>query len=336
MSDAHTPRQILVTGGAGFIGSNLVHHLLETDPKVQIVNLDVMTYAASPANLDRLPDPKRHTLIEGDITERELVDRVIRKFDIDTIVHLAAESHVDRSITGPAVFITSNVVGTYTLLEAAREGWQELDIAKGRSHRFHHVSTDEVYGDLGPDDPAFTEDTPYKPSSPYSASKASSDHLVRAWARTYGLPVTLSNCSNNYGPRQHTEKLLPVVIRKCLERQPIPVYGKGENVRDWLYVTDHCTAIDAIVRRGASGETYLVGADNEWKNLDLVRLLCRIVAEEIGAPPADLQSLITFVTDRPGHDRRYAVDGTKTRGLGWAPTRTFEDGLRETVRWYLR
>ena len=332
----HDPRRILLTGGAGFIGSNLVHHLLATDPDVHIVDLDAMTYAASPANLANLPDPDRHTLVEGDITDLGLVDALLRDHDIDTVVHLAAESHVDRSICGPAVFVQSNVVGTYTLLEAARAAWQDHGVADGRSHRFHHVSTDEVYGDLSPDDPPFTEDTPYRPSSPYSASKAASDHLVRAWARTYGLPVTLSNCSNNYGPRQHTEKLIPVVIRSCLERRGIPVYGKGENIRDWLYVTDHCAAIDTIVRRGADGETYLVGADNEWKNLDLVKLLCRIVAEELEVDPSETLSLIGFVTDRPGHDRRYAVDGTRTRALGWAPTRTFEAGLRETVRWYLR
>ena len=228
MASAHPPRRVLVTGGAGFIGSNLVHHLLSVDPEIVLVNLDAMTYAASPTHLEGLPDPARHTLVQGDITDRALVDRLLQAHDIDTVVHLAAESHVDRSITGPAVFVTTNVVGTYTLLEAARAAWQEHGVAPGRSHRFHHVSTDEVYGDLGPDDAPFTEDTPYRPpSSPYSASKASSDHLVRAWARTYGLDVTLSNCSNNYGPRQHTEKLIPVVIRSCVEQRPIPVYRQG-------------------------------------------------------------------------------------------------------------
>ncbi|MCB9689401.1 MAG: dTDP-glucose 4,6-dehydratase [Alphaproteobacteria bacterium] len=335
MADVHRPRSILLTGGAGFIGSNLVHHLIASDPELRLVNLDVMTYAADRGHLEGLADPSRHVLVEGDIADRELVDRLLREHDVDTIVHLAAESHVDRSITGPAAFVQSNIVGTYTLLEAARAWWLDAGGAAGRTRRFHHVSTDEVYGDLGPEDPPFTEDTPYRPSSPYSASKAASDHLVRAWARTYGLPVTLSNCSNNYGPRQHPEKLIPVVIRSCVERRPIPVYGKGENVRDWLHVADHCTAIDAIVRRGEQGETYLVGADNERKNLDLVRILCRVVAEEIGAPTEEILGLISFVTDRPGHDRRYGVDGSKTRALGWSAARSFDEGLRETVRWYL-
>ncbi|MCA9489587.1 MAG: dTDP-glucose 4,6-dehydratase [Myxococcales bacterium] len=335
MGDAHRPRSVLLTGGAGFIGSNLVHHLIASDPALRLVNLDVMTYAADRGHLEGLADPSRHVLVEGDITDRALVDRLLREHEVDTVVHLAAESHVDRSITGPAAFVQSNIVGTYTLLEAARSWWLDQGGASDGTRRFHHVSTDEVYGDLGPDDPPFTEETPYRPSSPYSASKASSDHLVRAWARTYGLPVTLSNCSNNYGPRQHPEKLIPVVIRSCVERRPIPVYGKGENVRDWLHVTDHCTAIDAIVRRGAQGETYLVGADNERKNLDLVRILCQVVAEEIGAPADEILGLISFVTDRPGHDRRYGVDGSKTRALGWSADRSFDEGLRETVRWYL-
>ncbi len=333
--ETHRPRSVLLTGGAGFIGSNLVHHLLASDPELRVVNLDALTYAADRSQLDDLPDPARHELVVGDITDAELVRRLMREHDVDTVMHLAAESHVDRSISGPAAFIQSNVVGTYTLLEAARAWWLEAGGAAGRTHRFHHVSTDEVYGDLGPDDPPFTEQTPYRPSSPYSASKASSDHLVRAWARTYGLPVTLSNCSNNYGPRQHPEKLIPVVIRSCVEGRPIPVYGKGENVRDWLHVADHCSAIEAIVRRGVTGETYLVGADNERKNLDLVRMLCVAVAEELGVSCDDTLALISFVTDRPGHDRRYGVDGSRTRALGWAPARSFEEGLRETVRWYL-
>jgi dTDP-glucose 4,6-dehydratase len=332
----HAPRSVLVTGGAGFIGSNLVHHLLAADPAVRIVNLDVLTYAADRAHLADLPDPSRHELVVGDITDRAVVDRVLREHDVDTVIHLAAESHVDRSITGPAAFVSANVVGTYVLLEASRSWWLDQGGAAGRSRRFHHVSTDEVYGDLGPDDPAFTESTPYRPSSPYSASKAASDHFVRAWSRTYKLPVTLSNCSNNYGPRQHPEKLIPVVVRSCVERRPIPVYGKGENVRDWLHVEDHCRAIEAIVRRGEPGETYLVGADNEWKNLELVRAIARVVADEQGVPHDEVLALISFVTDRPGHDRRYAVDGSRTRQLGWTPRWSFADGLRQTVRYYLR
>lgn len=335
MPDPHRPRSVLLTGGAGFIGSNLVHHLISTDPDLRIVDLDVLTYAADPAHLEGLTDPSRHTLVRGDITDRGLVDRLMRDHEIDTVIHLAAESHVDRSISGPAAFIQSNIVGTYTLLEAARTFWIDEKGASAGSRRFHHVSTDEVYGDLGPDDPAFSVATPYRPSSPYSASKAASDHLVRAWARTYGVPVTLSNCSNNYGPRQHPEKLIPVVIRSCVERRPIPVYGKGENVRDWLHVADHCAAIETIVRRGTDGGTYLVGADNEHRNIDIVRLICRLVAAELGAPEEEILALVTFVTDRPGHDRRYAVDGATTRALGWRSERDFEQGLRETVRWYL-
>ena len=328
-SNPHVPSRILITGGAGFIGSNLVHHLLATHDDVTIVDLDAMTYAASADNLDDLPDPSRHRLVTGDICDRPLLDRLFAE-GIDTIIHLAAESHVDRSIAGPATFIQTNIVGTYTLLEAARTAWE------GRSGvRFHHVSTDEVYGDLGPDDPAFSETTRYRPSSPYSASKAASDHLVRAWAHTYGLPVTLSNCSNNYGPRQHAEKLIPVVIRSCLCRRPIPVYGKGENVRDWLYVTDHCRAIDHIVRHGQTGETYNVGGNEEWANLALVHRICRIVAEELCVPEQELLDLVTFVTDRPGHDRRYAIDNTRVQALGWSPRENLDEGLRRTVRWYI-
>jgi dTDP-glucose 4,6-dehydratase len=334
--ELHHPRKILLTGGAGFIGSNLVHHLLAKHADVSVVTLDALTYAGDQSHLDDLPDARRHTLVVGDIADRALVDRLLRDHAIDTVLHLAAESHVDRSITGPAAFIQSNVVGTYVLLEAARVWWLEERGASEGSRRFHHVSTDEVYGDLDAGDAPFDVSTPYRPSSPYSASKAASDHLVRAWARTYGLPVTLSNCSNNFGPRQHDEKLIPVVIRSCVGRRPIPVYGRGENVRDWLHVDDHCAALDAIVRRGTDGETYLVGADNEWRNLDLVRLICRLVAEAEGVDPHETLRLVTFVTDRPGHDRRYAVDGTTTRALGWAPAHSFEEDLRATVAWYLR
>ncbi|MEN0064695.1 MAG: dTDP-glucose 4,6-dehydratase [Myxococcota bacterium] len=325
----HAPSRILITGGAGFIGSNLVHHLLRTHDDLQIVNLDAMTYAASPDHLADLSDPSRHRLVEGDICDRSLVDALFAE-GIDTVIHLAAESHVDRSIAGPAAFIETNIMGTYTLLEAARAAWSER-----QDVRFHHVSTDEVYGDLGPDDPAFTETTRYLPSSPYSASKASSDHLVRAWAHTYGLPTTVSNCSNNYGPRQHSEKLIPVVIRSCLTRSSIPVYGRGENVRDWLFVTDHCRAIDHIVRHGQTGATYNVGGNEEWANLALVQRICRTVAAVIEVPAQELLDLITFVTDRPGHDRRYAIDNTQIQALGWSPIRTLDDGLLQTVRWYV-
>lgn len=332
----HHPERVLVTGGAGFIGANLVHFLLRRDAAVRVVTLDKLTYAADRSQLDALPDPARHELVVGDIADGELVAGLLRSHRIDTVLHLAAESHVDRSITGPAAFIQSNIVGTYALLEACRGFWLEQRGLGERSARFHHVSTDEVYGDLGPTDPAFTERTAYQPSSPYSASKAASDHLVRAWARTYGLPVTVSNCSNNYGPRQHPEKLIPVVIKACVNRAAIPVYGTGQNVRDWLHVDDHAAAIWHIAQHGAHGETYNVGSDNEWANIDLVRLLCRLVGEESGVDPAATLGLITFVTDRAGHDRRYAIDGAKLSKLGWSPSIDFERGLRDTVRWYLR
>lgn len=328
----HRPQSVLLTGGAGFIGSNLVHHLLAVDAEIRIVDLDAMTYAGDARNLDGLPDSSRHVLVQGDICDRPLLDGLFAEHDFDTVLHLAAESHVDRSITGAAAFMRTNIEGTYTLLEAANAAW------KGRTEgrRFHHVSTDEVYGDLHPGDPAFTESTPYAPSSPYSASKAASDHLVRAWGRTFGLPVTLSNCSNNYGPRQHTEKLIPVVIRSCLERRPIPVYGRGANIRDWLHVRDHCEALWHIVRHAPTGSTHNVGGDNEWANLDLVRLICAVTAEAVGCPEEELLALITFVTDRPGHDLRYAIDPDRLAHLGWRASTDFREGLRETVAWYRR
>ncbi|MCO4763223.1 MAG: dTDP-glucose 4,6-dehydratase [Myxococcales bacterium] len=335
----HRPQRVLVTGGAGFIGSNLVRRWLEQHSALVIVNVDLLTYAADRNHVADLP-ADRHTLVEADICDGAAMLKLLQDNDIDTVVHLAAESHVDRSIDGPGAFIQTNVVGTYALLEAARTAWldegrQAAWAASGRTVRFHHVSTDEVYGDLSPTDPAFTETTPYSPSSPYSASKASSDHLVRAWARTFGLPVTISNCSNNYGPRQHGEKLIPTVIRKCLDREPIPVYGTGENIRDWLYVDDHCDAIWHIVTHGGSAQTYNVGGLNEWSNIDLVRSLCRAVAAQCDASPEALEGLITFVTDRPGHDRRYAIDPTKLSALGWSPNRQLDNGLALTVQWYL-
>jgi len=331
----HRPQRILLTGGAGFIGSNLVHRLLSADSNIHIFNLDALTYAADPKHLTDLPDARRHHFVQGDIAHAPLVRGLLRDEHIDTIIHLAAESHVDRSIDGPAAFVHANIVGTYTLLEAARAVWIDEKGVDPAVCRFHHVSTDEVFGDLDVADAAFTEETPYAPSSPYSASKAASDHLVRAWQRTYGLPVTLSNCSNNYGPRQHSEKLIPTVIRNCLERNPIPVYGRGANIRDWLYVGDHCDAIWHIVRHGLTGQTYNVGGDNEWTNIQLVEKLCAVVAAELQVPAREILDLISFVTDRPGHDRRYAIDARKLAQLGWRPQMPFDAGLRDTVRWYL-
>lgn len=332
---AHSPRNVLVTGGAGFIGSNFVRHLLATDSQVRIVDLDLLTYAGDPKNLEDLPDPARHEFVHGDICDRALVDRLLRTHEIDTIVHFAADSHVDRSIHGPAVFIRTNFVGTFELLDAARVYWLD-ELHDGDGKRFHHISTDEVYGTLGRTDPAFTETTPYAPNSPYSAAKAGSDHLVRAYQHTYGLPTTLTNCSNNYGPRQHTEKFLPTMIRACHELRPIPVYGDGSNIRDWLYVMDHCRGIDVVLRRGKTGECYNIGGNNEWANLDLVRRVCAIM-DDVEPANAPHDRLIRFVEDRKGHDWRYAVDTTKiARDLGWEPEEAFDDGLRKTIEWYAR
>ena len=329
----HHPRNVLVTGGAGFIGCNFVRHLLAVDPEVRIVNLDLLTYAGSLANLQQLPDPSRHLFVQGDICDRALVDRLLREHQIDTIAHFAAESHVDRSITGPSAFVQTNLVGSFTLLEAARLAWQE---AKMTEHcRFHHISTDEVYGTLGRDDPPFTETTPYAPNSPYSASKAGSDHLVRAYFHTYRLPVVTTNCSNNYGPYQHGEKFIPTVIRSCLSQKPIPVYGDGSNIRDWLYVEDHCRGIDAVIRRGRLGETYNIGGCNEWANLNITRLICNLL-DERRPEHAPHEKLITFVTDRPGHDWRYAIAADKmAQELDWRPQETFQTGIAKTVDWYL-
>lgn len=331
----YQPRRMLVTGGAGFIGCNWVRYCLETDPELQVVTLDALTYAGRRENLEGLPSAERHTFVQGDICDRPLVERVLREHGIDTVVHFAAESHVDRSIRGPAAFIQTNVVGTFTLLEATRGFWLEERQWGTEGCRFHHISTDEVYGSLSRTDPAFTEETPYAPNSPYSASKAGSDHLVRAYGHTYGLPVTTTNCSNNYGPYQHPEKFIPTVIHACLQRRPIPVYGDGSNIRDWLYVEDHCRGIDTVLRRGTLGETYNVGGRNEWSNLEIARLICRLMdaRRPEGAPHAEL---ITFVQDRPGHDWRYAVDiGKIERELGWEPRETFVTGLAKTLDWYL-
>lgn len=335
----YQPRNVLVTGGAGFIGANYVRFLLGFDATVRLVNLDLLTYAGSLDNLHELPDPARHTFVQGDICDGELIARLLREHHIDTIVHFAAESHVDRSISGPGEFVRTNLTGTYTLLEAARQYWlgeQQLDQTRAASQvRFHHISTDEVYGTLGPHDPAFSEDTPYAPNSPYSASKAGSDHLVRAYFHTYGLPVTTTNCSNNYGPYQHGEKFIPTVIRSCLEGRPIPVYGDGSNIRDWLYVEDHCRGIERVIREGRLGETYNIGGCNEWKNIDIVRLICRLL-DERRPQSAPHERLISFVTDRPGHDWRYAIDARKMRErLSWGPQETFDTGIVKTVDWYL-
>lgn len=332
----YTPRNILITGGAGFIGCHLVRHLLRTDAQVRIVNLDLLTYAGSLDNLDALPDPERHEVVQGTICDRQLVEKLLREHDIDTIVHCAAESHVDRSISGPAAFIETNIVGTFALLEAARDVWLREDARDTHQCRFQHISTDEVYGALTAHEPAFSETTPFAPNSPYAASKAASDHLVRAYRNTYGLPAIITHCSNNYGPHQHPEKFIPTVIRSCLQGQAIPVYGDGSNRRDWLYVEDHCAAIDLILRRGRTGETYNIGGDNNWPNLDVVHLICKVLADLTGRSAQAFTRLIHFVTDRPGHDWRYAIDATKLRHeLGWTPTETFEMGMRKTVAWYL-
>ncbi len=329
----HHPRNVLVTGGAGFIGCNFVQHLLATDPDIHIVTLDLLTYAGSVANLANLADPHRHTFVEGDICDRALVDRLLREHQIDTIVHFAAESHVDRSITGPAAFVQTNLVGTFTLLEAARLAW--LDGKKVEDCRFHHISTDEVYGTLCREDPPFQETTPYAPNSPYSASKAGSDHLVRAYFHTYGLPVVTTNCSNNYGPFQHGEKFIPTVIRSCLLQKPIPVYGDGSNIRDWLYVEDHCRGIETVIRRGKLGSTYNIGGCNEWANLNIVKKICALLDERCPEHASHSQ-LISFVTDRPGHDWRYAIAADKMEHeLGWRPLETFETGIIKTVDWYI-
>ncbi|MEX1197027.1 MAG: dTDP-glucose 4,6-dehydratase [Pseudohongiellaceae bacterium] len=337
MTGQHSiPKRIVVTGGAGFIGSAVVRHIIRSTPD-HVVNLDSLTYAGNLESLDEVtPDP-RYRFEQLDICDLEGVSRLLASFRPDVIMHLAAESHVDRSIDGPARFIRTNVTGTATLLEAARAYWQGLPEAQATAFRFHHVSTDEVYGDLEPDDPAFTEQTPYAPSSPYSASKASSDHLVRAWHRTYGLPVVLSNCSNNYGPFHFPEKLIPLIILRAMRGEALPVYGDGAQVRDWLYVEDHARALYTVMAEGQPGETYNIGGHNEKRNIDVVRAVCRLLDElHPQSPVTPHDQLIEFVRDRPGHDRRYAVDASRiARELGWMPEETFETGLRKTVQWYL-
>ena len=329
---------LLVTGGAGFIGSNFVlNWLAGADTRNEpVVNLDALTYAGNLQNLQSLQGDTRHTFIKGDICDRALVDSLLATHRPRAVVHFAAESHVDRSIHGPGAFMKTNVDGTFTLLEAARGYWSGLDDAAKAAFRFHHVSTDEVYGSLSPTAPAFTESHPFEPNSPYSASKAASDHLVRAWHHTYGLPVVTTNCSNNYGPYHFPEKLIPLMIVNALAGKPLPVYGDGQQVRDWLYVGDHCSAIRAVLAGGRLGETYNVGGWNEKPNIEIVKTVCALLDELRPSPEGSYTRLITYVKDRPGHDRRYAIDARKIeRELGWRPAETFDTGIRKTVQWYL-
>ncbi|MDP4299836.1 dTDP-glucose 4,6-dehydratase [Leptothrix discophora] len=326
---------IFVTGGAGFIGSNFVLDWLEQSQE-PVLNLDALTYAGNLENLASIRHDPRHVFVHGDICDRPLVDRLLAEHRPRAIVHFAAESHVDRSIHGPGAFMRTNIEGTYALLEAARAHWSALDAGEQAAFRFHHVSTDEVYGSLGATDPAFTESHPYEPNSPYSASKAASDHLVRAWHHTYGLPVVTTNCSNNYGPYHFPEKLIPLMIVNALAGKPLPIYGDGQNVRDWLYVRDHASAIRAVLAGGRLGETYNIGGWNEKTNLEIVHTLCDLLDELCPDPAGSYRRLITYVKDRPGHDRRYAIDARKVeRELGWRPAETFETGVRKTVQWYL-
>ena len=325
-------RHVLITGGAGFIGSHVVRRFVTRYPDYRIVNFDLLTYAGNLANLSDVEQAPNYTFVRGDICDAEAVGEVFRRYAIDGVIHLAAESHVDRSIRDPFTFARTNVLGTLTLLHAAREAWQGAWAGK----RFYHISTDEVYGALGFGDKPFNEGTRYDPHSPYSASKASSDHFVRAFHDTYGLPTVVTNCSNNYGPYQFPEKLIPLLVNNIRLERPLPVYGRGENVRDWLYVEDHARAIDLIFHEGQSGETYNIGGGNEWRNIDLVRLIVRTTDRLLGRPEGASERLITYVTDRAGHDLRYAIDSSKLRReLGWEPVFRFEEGIEQTVRWYL-
>lgn len=337
-SPASSPgRSLLITGGAGFIGANFVHYWLDRHPGDRVIVLDSLTYAGNRASLAGVEGSPKFSFIPGDIRDYGQVKQLLRDEGIDTIVHFAAESHVDRSILGPDEFIDTNVVGTHALLKAARDVWLNQAASRARHYRFHHVSTDEVYGSLGPDEPAFTETTMYAPNSPYAASKAASDHLVRAYCKTYGLPVTISNCSNNYGPYQFPEKLIPLLIINCLAGRPLPIYGDGLNIRDWLHVEDHCRGIELILEKGREGEVYNLGGNCEKTNLEVVEQVCNAMDEL--RPDSSFtphSSLLTFINDRPGHDRRYAIDSTKiTRTLGYEAVETFASGIRKTVAWYL-
>ncbi len=341
--------RLLVTGAAGFIGANFVHYWLARYPDDRLVVLDLLTYAGNRASLAAAEGDPRFRFVQGDINDEALVGQLLREERLDTIVNFAAESHVDRSIHGPDPFVQTNIVGTHSLLKAAKAVWLDASFG-GRPHRFHHVSTDEVYGSLASADPAFTESTPYAPNSPYSASKAAADHLVRAYHHTYGLQVTTSNCSNNYGPYQFPEKLIPLVLLNILHGKALPIYGDGENIRDWLYVEDHCQGIERVLNKGRAGEVYNIGGNNEWTNIEIVRLICRLMDERFAADPGlrrrfpespagegkGAAGLITFVTDRPGHDRRYAINASKISAeLGYQPQETFESGIARTVDWYL-
>ncbi len=322
-------KNILVTGGAGFIGSHVVRRMVNRYPNYRIVNYDKLTYAGNLKNLVDVESAANYVFVKGDICDVQVLKETFEKYAISDVIHLAAESHVDRSIEGPMEFVMTNVVGTVNLLQQAKDHWKEGE------HVFHHVSTDEVYGSLGAEG-LFEETTPYDPRSPYSASKASSDHFVRAFYHTYGLPVKLSNCSNNYGSNHFPEKLIPLMINNILQEKPLPIYGKGDNIRDWLWVADHASAIDAIFHKGRLGESYNVGGLNEWTNIELVRYLCRLMDQKLGRPEGESEKLITYVTDRAGHDMRYAIDATKLETeIGWKPSVTFEEGLDRTVDWYL-
>ncbi len=323
-------KTILITGGAGFIGSHVIRRMITRHPETRILNLDQLTYAGNLENLKDVEKASNYHFVRGDITQAAFLEKLFGEEEIGGVIHLAAESHVDRSIVDPMAFINTNIIGTVNLLNACRRAWQDME-----GKLFYHISTDEVYGSLGQEG-LFTEETAYDPRSPYSASKASSDHLVRAYYHTYGLPVVLSNCSNNYGPNQFPEKLIPLAIHNILHKKPIPVYGKGENIRDWLYVEDHAAAIELIFKKGSKGRTYNIGGLNEWKNIDLIRLLCRIMDEKLNREPGSSEKLISFVKDRAGHDLRYAIDSSRIQEeLKWKPSLTFEQGLTRTVDWYL-